>query len=386
MSVSGAAAFTEMIVEEEPFDLEVARRAITVPTVMSTPQADGRVAWIQVGIFGDKTTAQLDEALVQAKKDGVSGIVLDLRGNGGGWVTAAQEMIGRFVPADRGAALYEDATMSKDDEMRAEPIVGGGTEMFDIPLAVLVDGGSASASEIVSGALRDGSNAVAPSERETRTERDEGAVHGDGGQHQPEDARRRFDPGRTDEARKPRRREKGQIIDAQRDRGGADGPDLFGHRPRGVVRQQDHRQDRTRPGDDRRGEGVKRASDDRRVGREGVDLLHETARHHVDPEQEQDDRSRQLEGRHRNAERFEQKLTSRDRDGEDRHRDDDRVKGDAPLLGRRKAGRDGKKDGNRRQRIKYHHKGDQFMEEVGRERGHFACGSSRGTSRIAVRL
>lgn len=140
---------------EEPFDLEVARRAITVPTVMSTPQADGRVAWIQVGIFGDKTTAQLDEALLQAKKDGVSGIVLDLRGNGGGWVTAAQEMIGRFVPADRGAALYEDATMSKDDEMRAEPIVGGGTEMFEIPLAVLVDGGSASASEIVSGALRD---------------------------------------------------------------------------------------------------------------------------------------------------------------------------------------------------------------------------------------
>ncbi|MFM9106047.1 MAG: S41 family peptidase, partial [Chloroflexota bacterium] len=139
----------------ETFDLEVERRAIVVPTVMSTPQADGRVAWIQVGIFGDRTTAQLDEALAQAKQDGVSGIVLDLRGNGGGWVTAAQEMIGRFVPADTGPALYEDMTVATDDEMKAEPIVGGGAEAFDIPLAVLVDGGSASASELVAGALRD---------------------------------------------------------------------------------------------------------------------------------------------------------------------------------------------------------------------------------------
>jgi carboxyl-terminal processing protease len=140
---------------EEPFDLTVTRRAITVPTVMSNPQADGRVAWIQVGIFGDKTTAQLDEALAQAKADGVSGIVLDLRGNGGGWVTAAQEMVGRFVPENRGPALYEDSTIAEDDEMVSEPIVGGGTEVFDLPLAVLVDGGSASASEIVAGALRD---------------------------------------------------------------------------------------------------------------------------------------------------------------------------------------------------------------------------------------
>ena len=139
----------------ETFDLEVTRRAITVPTVLNTPQADGRVAWIQVGIFGDNTTAQLDAALAQARNDGVAAIVLDLRGNGGGWVTAAQEMIGRFVPADSGPALYEDTTMSGDDGMKAEPIIGGGTEILDLPLVVLVDGGSASASEIVAGALRD---------------------------------------------------------------------------------------------------------------------------------------------------------------------------------------------------------------------------------------
>ncbi|MGI9254201.1 MAG: S41 family peptidase, partial [Thermomicrobiales bacterium] len=139
----------------DTFDVEVTRRAISIPTVISTPQADGRVAWIQVGIFGDKTTAQLDQAIEQAKKDGASGIVLDLRGNGGGWVTAAQEMIGRFVPASSGPALYEDTTTSVDDEMKSQPILAGETNAFDLPLAVVVDGGSASASEIVAGALRD---------------------------------------------------------------------------------------------------------------------------------------------------------------------------------------------------------------------------------------
>ncbi|HEY7033536.1 MAG TPA: S41 family peptidase, partial [Thermomicrobiales bacterium] len=96
----------------------------------------------------------LVDALTKAKADGVTGIVLDLRNNGGGWVQSAQEMIGRFVSKDKGAALYEDADPN-DPEMTAEPIVGGGPEVFDTPMVVLVNGGTASAAEIVAGALRD---------------------------------------------------------------------------------------------------------------------------------------------------------------------------------------------------------------------------------------
>ena len=119
------------------------------------PVADGQIAWISIAIFGDQTTAQLDAALTKAKADGVKGVVLDLRGNGGGWVTSAREVLGRFVSPDRGPALYEDETPGDDADLQAETIVAGDVNAYDLPLAVLVNGASASASEIVAGALRD---------------------------------------------------------------------------------------------------------------------------------------------------------------------------------------------------------------------------------------
>jgi carboxyl-terminal processing protease len=140
--------------ETEPFAVEVERQAIVTPAVSYVPVADGTLGWIRIGIFGDKTTDQLDEALRQAKEDGVTGIILDLRSNGGGWVTSAQEVIGRFVPDDRGPALFEDRRPGADDALEAKPIINGGSPEFEIPVVVLMDGGTASAAEIVAGALR----------------------------------------------------------------------------------------------------------------------------------------------------------------------------------------------------------------------------------------
>lgn len=139
----------------EPFDVSVMRQAIVIPAVVYETIEEGRVAHVTVTIFGDNTTRELDAALAQAKQDGVEGIVLDLRGNGGGWVTSAQEMIGRFVPEDAGPALYRDLDLEDNGELAAEPIVAGGETAYDIPLAVLIDGGTASAAEIVAGAIRD---------------------------------------------------------------------------------------------------------------------------------------------------------------------------------------------------------------------------------------
>jgi carboxyl-terminal processing protease len=63
-------------------------------------------------------------------------------------------MIGRFVDANRGPALFEDLNPD-GSERSAQPIIKGDIALYDIPLVVLVNGGTASASEIVSGALRD---------------------------------------------------------------------------------------------------------------------------------------------------------------------------------------------------------------------------------------
>ena len=139
----------------ELIDVTVDRAPIEIPAVVYEPQADGKAAHITVSIFGDNTTRELDVALKRAKAEGVNGIVLDLRGNGGGWVTSAQEMIGRFIPEDAGPALYQDLDLQDDDDLISEPIVGGGETAFDIPLVVLIDGATASAAEIVAGAIRD---------------------------------------------------------------------------------------------------------------------------------------------------------------------------------------------------------------------------------------
>ena len=140
---------------DEPFDVTVEREAIVIPAVTYEPAAEGKVAHIQVAIFGDNTTSELDAALKRAKDEGVAGIVLDLRGNGGGWVSSAQETIGRFVPESAGPALYQDLDLQDDDDLISEEIVGGGEEVFDLPLIVLIDGGTASAAEIVAGAIHD---------------------------------------------------------------------------------------------------------------------------------------------------------------------------------------------------------------------------------------
>lgn len=141
--------------DAEPFDVSVERAAIVIPAVVYDRQADGRIAHITVSIFGDNTTAELDAALKRAREDSVEGIVLDLRGNGGGWVSSAQEMIGRFVPEDAGPALYQDLDFDDDGELISEPIVAGDERAYETPLVVLTDGGTASAAEIVAGAIRD---------------------------------------------------------------------------------------------------------------------------------------------------------------------------------------------------------------------------------------
>jgi carboxyl-terminal processing protease len=139
----------------EILSFDIVRQRIAYPVVTYEFDEKTGVAVIHITIFGDKTVAELDSALVRAREDNAIGIVLDLRNNGGGWVQSAQETLGRFVSGDIGPALYEDFDPLVDGDEQAEPILSGDVSELDLPIAVLVNGGTASASEIVAGALGD---------------------------------------------------------------------------------------------------------------------------------------------------------------------------------------------------------------------------------------
>ena len=138
--------------DEPPFDVELTRAKIDVPAV-SLKWLDGNIAHIEVNIFGDKTTRELDQILTEVKEKNAEGIVLDLRNNGGGWVTAAQEMLGRFLP--EGSTAFWESRKSDGSQDNEQKVIVNGPQLLDIPLVVLVNGGTASASELVSGALQD---------------------------------------------------------------------------------------------------------------------------------------------------------------------------------------------------------------------------------------
>jgi len=138
----------------EPVSITVTRQEIVTPPVTYAMIPNTSIALIRISIFGDQTTPLVTRFLQQATADGATGVILDLRGNGGGWVTSAQEVIGRFVQSAQGPALYEDTTSAPGGEVGL-PIVNGEEPLYAGPLVVLVDGNTASAAEIVAGSLKD---------------------------------------------------------------------------------------------------------------------------------------------------------------------------------------------------------------------------------------
>lgn len=139
----------------ERYTVEMTLEEITIPPVTLRMIEGTSVGWIRITIFGDETVRELDAALGTLDEQGATGIILDLRGNGGGWVTSAQAVLGRFLPADLGPALYEDSTPGRGGEEDLPILSPEGGAPTDLPVIVLVDGGTASAAEIVAGAMKD---------------------------------------------------------------------------------------------------------------------------------------------------------------------------------------------------------------------------------------
>jgi len=132
----------------DAFDVEVTRGKITVPSVESEVLDDG-VAYVRLSSFGDNTVGDLRAALDARLAENPVGVILDLRGNGGGYLASAIDVASEFI--GEGVILTERFGDARQEVYSAD---GDGLAL-DIPLVVLIDGGSASASEIVAGAIQD---------------------------------------------------------------------------------------------------------------------------------------------------------------------------------------------------------------------------------------
>ena len=134
--------------ENETFDVTITRQQIIVPTVEHEMLEDD-IAYIALYTYGDKSTEQLRDALRDLLAQDPIGLIFDLRNNGGGYLTTAIEVVSEFIRD--GVVMYEQ---EGDGVIRTYEAISGGLAT-EIPLVVLVNEGTASASEITAGAIQD---------------------------------------------------------------------------------------------------------------------------------------------------------------------------------------------------------------------------------------
>lgn len=143
--------------EAAPLEFRITRRNIQTPAVPYYGMlADGKSGYVQLTSFTDNCARDVRRAIIELKEQGASQFVLDLRSNGGGSLKEAVEIVNLFVP--KGLELIS----TKGKMRQACHVYKSTREPLDLksPLAVLVDGASASAAEIVAGSLQDLDRAV----------------------------------------------------------------------------------------------------------------------------------------------------------------------------------------------------------------------------------
>lgn len=133
---------------DEMLDFSIVRAKITIPTIESR-MLEENIGYVILATFGENSATDLKNALTELLAQNPRGLILDLRDNSGGYVDTAIEIISQFIPS--GTVMIEK--LGTGEEIPFEAIPGG--IATDIPLVVLVNGGSASASEIAAGAIQD---------------------------------------------------------------------------------------------------------------------------------------------------------------------------------------------------------------------------------------
>jgi carboxyl-terminal processing protease len=136
----------------QPMTFEIVRGGVPLPSIRNYFMLPNGAGYIGLtGGFQETTAQELDMAIADLKKQGMKSIVLDLRGNPGGLLPQAIEVVSRFIPGGQTVVSVKGRSRyAKSQELKSTE--GKNTDM---PLVVLINGGSASASEIVAGAIQD---------------------------------------------------------------------------------------------------------------------------------------------------------------------------------------------------------------------------------------
>lgn len=133
--------------EFDYLEFTVERRQIETPTIAYSMDED-KIATIQITEFDEVTLQQFEDSLEQAKKEGMAALILDLRDNPGGSLQTVVAIANHILP--KGIVVYTEDRDGNRKEYDCD-----GKDELDVPLVVLVNGNSASASEILAGAIKD---------------------------------------------------------------------------------------------------------------------------------------------------------------------------------------------------------------------------------------
>lgn len=137
---------------EKPLDFTIVRGGVPYPSIRNYFMLKDGVGYVGLTSgFQETTSEELDEAINNLKRQGLKSLILDLRNNPGGLLPQAIEVVSKFIP--EGQTVVSVKGRSRYQQSRDLMTVGGKIE--DMPLVVLINGGSASASEIVAGAIQD---------------------------------------------------------------------------------------------------------------------------------------------------------------------------------------------------------------------------------------
>jgi len=135
----------------KPLTLKIRRAQITIPTVEAKVFEKERIGYLNVTAFSEPTAEQFDRGMEKVLKSPIRGLIIDMRGNPGGLLDAAVDLLSRFAEANKVVVKMR----ARGEAESVARTYGGVNRQFRYPIAILIDEDSASAAEIFAGAMRD---------------------------------------------------------------------------------------------------------------------------------------------------------------------------------------------------------------------------------------